>query len=1042
MLDRQFTFRTMPCWRLLLGAAALLDVVLLGSTQRIRFLAAQEIRTEPLTAGQSTEKIVVHDGYRVELVASEPAVVDPVDMAFDDSGNLWVVEMRDYPFSQSEVLQGRIRVLRDMDGDGHYDQSQVFADNLDMPTGIALWRDGAVVTVAGRLIFLRDSNSDFVADVTEEWLVGFTRDNEQLRANHPRLGLDGKWYVANGLRGGTIRLGSHYAASERATSTNETHSRNESDSEWNLGSRDLRFDSSTGRVELISGPAQFGLSVDRFGRRYFCSNRNPAMKAIFEQEDLNGNPLASLTAPTVDVVPAGEQSQVFPAVSAWTTSNLHAGQYTAACGVFAWLPDSTPLSSTSVGASEVYVCEPTGSLVTQNHLQPDIGSEQYVAPAQNEAYSWLVSRDPWFRPVNIGLAPDGGLVLVDMHRAVIEHPRWVPEELKDRPDQRYGDAAGRIYWIGSSLQAPLAESITRLHDQPLSTLSDLQLVEQIVSNNPWLRETARRLLLQRYGGSARSTNRELIASLLRHADASDVSANARVCCLQLACVLDATASQWLPRYLTVEGSEAITVAAIRALRWIDFSSTPDDRSAAATALSMLVDASKPPVQFESLLALGLLSDSNHQPTLSSHQVAKVLANFRTTAYRARWLVALGSAMRHSPQMLQDIWLTELELFDAWQANSSSDMQVVEGTTRRLFQLDQHRAITLGAAIGRLEQLTATESSLARPAALVALLTLLNQGRAGEFGNHEQRLWPIVRELVLTETQTTPVRQRAALLLARSGAPSDVDLLSQLSRQMVGADVWLPFVKAWASTSDPNCDQFLVEQLANSAPRTQRGFLELIAARPQRIQLLSLEIAKQRLSARQIGLDGMNKVIAAAEGAVKEQLRAEVDAIVNRDRQQVLEQYLSCLELKGQPQNGRAVFEKQCSACHRIAGVGQDVGPDISDSRTASPLQLLTSILIPNQKIDNNYFRYGVLKVDGTLVEGMIIEETSESITLRSQQQPRITIAREEIDEILASGMSLMPDGLEAQIEPQSMADLLAFIKQWRYLDGSVPLSTD
>jgi putative heme-binding domain-containing protein len=140
--------------------------------------------------------------------------------------------------------------------------------------------------------------------------------------------------------------------------------------------------------------------------------------------------------------------------------------------------------------------------------------------------------------------------------------------------------------------------------------------------------------------------------------------------------------------------------------------------------------------------------------------------------------------------------------------------------------------------------------------------------------------------------------------------------------------------------------------------------------------------------------------------------------------------------------GQVVFEKICAACHRISGVGVNVAPDISDSRTKKLDQLLTDILQPNRAIDNNYLGYTVRLLDGTVLTGILTTETATSITLRQQGGKDAVLARSEIDELRSSGVSLMPEGLEKQIPPQEMADLLSFIKNWRYLDGRTPLSAN
>jgi putative heme-binding domain-containing protein len=160
--------------------------------------------------------------------------------------------------------------------------------------------------------------------------------------------------------------------------------------------------------------------------------------------------------------------------------------------------------------------------------------------------------------------------------------------------------------------------------------------------------------------------------------------------------------------------------------------------------------------------------------------------------------------------------------------------------------------------------------------------------------------------------------------------------------------------------------------------------------------------------------------------------------IQADRTAVLERYKPCLELTPNLERGKLLFVKHCSACHRIGQDGYVVGPDISDSRIYLPSQLLLSILDPNRAIDNNYFRYVAATQDGQVVEGVMVESTAKTVTLRGQNARVTTLNRDEIAELKATGVSLMPEGIEAQIAIEEMADLIGYIKNWRYMDGAVP----
>ncbi len=116
----------------------------------------------------------------------------------------------------------------------------------------------------------------------------------------------------------------------------------------------------------------------------------------------------------------------------------------------------------------------------------------------------------------------------------------------------------------------------------------------------------------------------------------------------------------------------------------------------------------------------------------------------------------------------------------------------------------------------------------------------------------------------------------------------------------------------------------------------------------------------------------------------------------------------------------------------------DVAPDISDSRVKTPSQLLTDILNPNQAIDNNYVSYTVATSDGNVHSGLIAAETASAVTLRQPENKTLTLLRADIEAIRSSGVSLMPEGFEKHLSHQQMADLIAFVKNWRYLEQPIP----
>jgi putative heme-binding domain-containing protein len=173
-------------------------------------------------------------------------------------------------------------------------------------------------------------------------------------------------------------------------------------------------------------------------------------------------------------------------------------------------------------------------------------------------------------------------------------------------------------------------------------------------------------------------------------------------------------------------------------------------------------------------------------------------------------------------------------------------------------------------------------------------------------------------------------------------------------------------------------------------------------------------------------------------AIRERAKKILAGNLPADRQKVLKEYQAALMVKGDAKNGREIFKKSCATCHRVAGVGIDVGPDIADTRTKKLEGLLFDILVPNAAIDANYVNYVVSTKDGRILTGLLTAESASSITLLRAEKQADVVLRKDIDEIASTGISLMPEGLEKGISVREMADLLRFLKDWRYLDGSVP----
>jgi len=958
------------------------------------------------------ERLQVEPGMRVELVAAEPDVIDPVALAFDERGRLWVAEMGDYPTGPAagEPPRSRISILEDRDGDGRHEHVTRFAEGLSFCNGLQPWQGGVIATCAGRVAWLADTDGDGRADRDETLFTGFAEQNSQLRANHPTLGMDGMIYVANGLRGGQV-----VAADPRWRQADAGGGGNDA-APLDLRGHDFRFDPRGGRYETITGHGQFGLTFDDFGTRFVCSNRNPCVQVMLEDADLTRNPAVALATAVQDAAPSGEQSRIHPISSGWTTSNLHAGQFSAACGVLVHRGDGLPAGY----RGDAFTCDPTGNLVHRSNLERR--GVTYSSLPDNSGRAFLASPDDWFRPVALAAGPDGCLYVADMCRAVIEHPDFMPEELKQRPDLRHGDDCGRIWRITSG------ETAGRPARGLPASLNVDGLVALLDHPNGWHRDTASRLLLER--GT-------LPVEALRWHAATGVLAAGRAHALQLLAAGAALDDVTLKRSLA-DPAAAVREAALR---------LTGPRLAAAVDLQPLVLAAAADpdaaVRFEAALQLGMVPrDGGAVPEPA---VVQALAGIALAAPGDRWTrAAVGTAVagRAAPVLKAVI---------AGRGSLGADAALVAGLTVLVSELAE-LAGAGGEPLGPTLQAVAAAAEGGTDPLAFAVVDGLGRGLA----RRRASLAAVTGDLDATardalnqifaragaqarDPQRNPAdRVTAVAVLRHAGLDKAGGTLVPLAADASNQAVRLAAIAAVSRWNAPAIDSALLDDVAAQTPAVRRAVLDASCGQPGRATRLLDAIEEGRLAATLLAPDHWKRFARLGDDAFKKRVAGLQAAAQPADRKEVLDRYQAALALDGDVIRGRAVFSTNCASCHRVGDVGVNVGPDISDSRTQKAEQYLVHVLDPNRVIDSHYFAYMVLLADGRSLTGLITAEAGDAITLRQQDGKDVTLGRDEIDVLSNTGISLMPVGLERTITIPQMADLIAYIKGWRYGANGLP----
>jgi putative membrane-bound dehydrogenase-like protein len=795
----------------------------------------------PLEPAAALADFRLPPGYRIELVAAEPEIVDPVAIAFDAEGRLWVVEMRDYPtLAKGAAPSSRIRILEDRDADGRYESARTFADGLVFPTGLQLWRSGAFVTLAGEVAYFPDDDCDGRADRMETWYEGFATQNEQLRANHPTLAADGWMYVAGGLRGGEIK-----------------NHRRPGDPPLVINGRDFAFNPRTGQCRVVSGNGQFGLAIDDFGRRFTCSNRNPLIQVMVEQRYLQRNPQLVLPSVVHDVAAAGIESRLYPRSRALTTSAQHAGQFTAACGI-------------EIYGGDAFVCEPTANLVHREAIEP-AGATMRGRRVDRES-EFLTATDEWFRPVNLHTGPDGALYVVDMYRAVIEHPEWMSEELRSRPDLRHGADRGRIYRIVAAERPESAAAVARIDksnshamatalEHPNAWQRNLAVRFILESDDPPL-VALRRLAVESRSPAARflslsllQADRALPTELLLHA-LKDSSSDVREGALRLA-------EQHI-------GHPEVAAALLRLTR------DPDSRVRYQAALSSMFCPSQ-----QALSALKEVAQRNQMDAWSCRAVA-LAARDRAAELLISLLANADQPGDGTSAHLSPVLLRELATAVAAVGGAEQVALILESVPHA----DQ--------AASRTVLLASAETLQSRGSSFAEAMAVLKNRNAAAHAD-VMTIFDSALGMVANRQAAESARIAASQLLRIDSRPQiGQPILAVLGDEDSPPPLKLAILDALRSQSGDQIARALLNAFPHQLPSVRRAIVDLLTSRPSWATELLAAAELDATIADEIGPAHRMTLMQHADAAVQ-QAAERLFAAAMQDREKVVNQYQEALK---------------------------------------------------------------------------------------------------------------------------------------------------
>ena len=940
----------------------------------------------PLSPEESLKKIHVADGFEVELMASEPLVLDPVAFDWDERGRLWVVEMADYPLGMDGKGKpgGRVRILEDTKGDGHYDKSTLFAEGLNFPNGILCWRGGCIVTTAPDILFLKDTTASGKANVQEKLLTGFLEGNQQLRVNGLRWGLDGWVYCANG--GHHVDYGKDIAITSVLT-----------EKKFALGSRDFRFRPETGEFEPLSGPSQFGRNRDAWGHWFGVQNSFPIWHYVLEDRYLRRNPYVA--SPSARQVMTGSNPPVYALSGSQKRyhSFSDAGHYTSACAVAPYLDT---LLFGEDGMMHSFTCEPVSDLV-QHFIVEDDGVTFKTHRAEKDGQpEFFASEDRWCRPVMTRTGPDGALWIADMYRYMIEHPQWLPQNGKDdfQPFYREGDDKGRIYRIYPKGKRPAPM-------KRLDTMRANDLIGLLESPNGWLRDRAQ-MLLQAKGDRA-------VVPALEKMVTSSAQPLARAHALSVLENLQALKNETTIAALR-DGSPGVREHALRIAE-----KHGDD--AVVDAATKLADDGSAKVRLQLALSLGEWRQSMAGEALvklAGRDYGDLVIRGALISSMLPHMAVVAGKLPSDPTLLDAVLRVALA-----EKKDEIILDVASSIIRDAAKLDDR---PLGTFRTLLQLLTANGVMLEKLAA--------QHVAEPAWGDVVAKKAKLIGDLkTLANDPNSPAFRRAvaaSVLLAEPGEEAmAVAVLGSLMKAKENGEWFAEMVSWLAQSKDARVANFFMEDWESHTPAQRLALLDALMSREKWASGLLEQVKAGKISASSFDAQRQARLLKHPSGSVRQLAAVVFSGGASASRAKVVEAFLPALALKGDPAAGKAVFASACAACHQLEGVGKVIGPDLRSVVGHEPSKLLNSILDPSANIEPGFTAYFCELNNGEQLYGIISGESGGSIRFKLADATVRNLLRRDIVKLQSAKASFMADGLETLLTPESLADLIAYLKK-------------
>jgi putative membrane-bound dehydrogenase-like protein len=970
---------------------------------------------KPLEPAESLKHYVMPQGFHLELFAAEPEIGKPLAMNWDERGRLWLAETVDYPNEMQPPGKGRdrIRICEDTNGDGKADKFTIFAEKLSIPTSLLCVQGGLIVHQAPDTLFLKDTDGDDVADERRVLFTGWGTGDTHAGPSNLQYGFDNWIYGMVGYSGFNGTIGG------------EQHS-------FRQGFYRFRPDGSKLEFLRNTNNNSWGVGFNEEG--------------ILFGSTANGNPSEYMPIP----------NRYYEQVRGWSSSVLggiaesnkfypitdkirqvdHHGGFTAAAGHALYTARTYPREYWNRTA---FVCEPTGNLVATFVIDP-----QGAGYRSKNAWNLLASDDEWASPIMAEVGPDGNVWVLDWYNFIVQH-NPTPAGFKTGKGAAYETELrdkkhARIYRLVYDQAQPA--NVKSLHNAPPDVL-----VKALANDNLFWRRQAQRLLVER-------GERDVVPQLLNllhdeTVDATGLNAGAVHALWTLAGlgVLNDP-----PRDVSAAVEKSLTHSSA-AVRRNALTVLPRDPKY-APAIAKLTQDRDGQVQLAAWLALADLPRTSDGAVAA---LAVIEALQQSDVLRDRWLLdALTSAgARHDFAVLTA--LSQLGGKQAFSKPALDRIAIIAESYARgnpdnysalLASLPQSSPDIADVVIAGLlkgwPRDSSTELDDAGRTGLIALFAKVSPNSRANLVSLAERWNSNVLEKysaqiaeqfaasVADDSASDADRVSAAAQLItfkKSDAKTVELLLAQLGPRTSPA-LAQGLIEALAKSEAKSAGEMLVARLDSITPAVRPAAIRVLLGRSDWTAALVDGIEAGQLQLSDLALDQRQALAVHPDkeiAAKAKKLLAAGGGLPNADRQKVLEELMPLTEKQGDVALGKLVFTAQCAKCHRHNGEGAQIGPDLTGMAVHPKHELLMHVIDPSRSVEGNFRVYTVVMEDGRVFTGLLASETKTSVELIDSEGKTHPLLRDEIEELVASPKSLMPEGFEKQVKPEEIVNLLEFL---------------